>query len=117
MDCALAIIPRGRTVSAVFQALGVSRSHVLEKKHRSSDWADRRKSPPRVDDTQVKRAIADVVHKRATYGYRRVWARIRLDGHVGIATRVGVQMGWNCLVTTVNASEWLLHWTAATERS
>jgi len=33
------------------------------------------------------------------------------------ATRVGVQMGWNCLVTTVNASEWRLHWTVAKERS
>ena len=84
VDCALASIARGRAVRAVCCALGVSRSHVLAKKHRPSDWADRRRSPPRVDDTQVKQAIADVVHKRATYGYRRVWARLRLDGHVGI---------------------------------
>ena len=69
---------------AVCLALGVSRSHVLAKKHRSSDWADRRKSPPRADETYVKQAIADVVQKRATYGYRRVWARLKLDGHTGI---------------------------------
>ena len=83
---------------AVCCALGVSRSHVLAKKHRSSDWADRRRSPPRADDTQVKQAIADVVHKRATYGYRRVWARLKLDGHVGInhkrVYRVMRDAGW-----------------------
>jgi putative transposase len=85
-------------VRAVCCALGVSRSHVLAKKHRSSDWADRRRSPAREDDTQVKQAIADVVHKRATYGYRRVWARLRLEGHVGInhkrVYRVMRDAGW-----------------------
>jgi putative transposase len=71
-------------VRAVCCALGVSHSHVLAKKRRSSDWADRRRSPARADDKQVKQAIADVVHERATYGYQRVWARLRLDGYVGI---------------------------------
>jgi putative transposase len=79
-------------------ALGVSRSNVLAKKHRSSDWADRRKSPPRTDDTHVKKAIADVVQKRATYGYRRVWTRLKLDGHTGInhkrVYRVMRDAGW-----------------------
>ena len=69
---------------AVCQALGVSRSHVLAKKDRAPDWTDQRKSPPQCDDAQVKQAIADVVQMRATYGYRRVWARLRLDGHIGI---------------------------------
>jgi hypothetical protein len=40
-----------------------------------------RKSPPRNDDAVVKQAIAIVVKDRATYGYRRVWARLRLAGH------------------------------------
>jgi putative transposase len=39
-----------------------------------------RKSPPRNDDAVVKQAIANVVKYRATYGYRRVWARLRLEG-------------------------------------
>ena len=41
------------------------------------------------------------------------------EGQVAInySNTVGVQMGWNCFVTTVNASEWRLHLTAATERS
>ena len=84
MDCAIASIARGRAVRAVCQALGVSRSQVLAKKDRAPDWTDQRKSPPQCDDAQVKQAIADVVQMRATYGYRRVWARLRLDGHIGI---------------------------------
>jgi hypothetical protein len=43
--------------------------------------------PDRVEVViQVKQAIADVVNKRATYGYRRVWARLRLDGYVEAST-------------------------------
>ena len=61
-------------------ALSISRSNVLTKKTRSSEWADLRKSPPRADDTDLKQAIACVVKDRATYGYRRVWTRLKIDG-------------------------------------
>ena len=66
---------------AVCHALSVSRSHVLAMRVRPSEWTDLRKSPPRNDDVDVKQAIANVVKERATYGYRRVWARLRLEGH------------------------------------
>ncbi len=79
MDCALACIARGRAVRAVCTALGVLRSNVLTKKTRSFDWADLRKSPPKADDADLKEAIACVVKDRATYGYRRVWARLKID--------------------------------------
>ena len=39
-----------------------------------------RKSPPRTDDAELKDAIAFVVKHRATYGYRRVWAKLKIDG-------------------------------------
>ena len=61
-------------------ALGVSRSNVLTKKTRSSEWTDLRKSPPKAEDADLKDAIASVVKDRATYGYRRVWARLKIDG-------------------------------------
>jgi putative transposase len=48
---------------------------------RPCEWADLRKSPPSHDDAAVKQAIANVVKDRATYGYCRVWARLRLEGH------------------------------------
>nr|CBA28099.1 Transposase insD for insertion element IS2A/D/F/H/I/K [Curvibacter putative symbiont of Hydra magnipapillata] len=81
MDCALASIARGRAVRAVCVALSVYRSHVLARRDRPSKWIDLRKSPPRSEDVVIKQAIANVANHRATYGYRRVWARLRLEGH------------------------------------
>ncbi len=69
---------------AVCHALSVSRSHVLAKRDRPCEWTELRKSPPRNDDAAVKQAIANVVKDRATYGYCRVWARLRLEGHGGV---------------------------------
>ena len=83
---------------AVCHALGVSRSHVLAKKTRPTDWSDSRRSPPRADDAEVKQAIASVVKDRATYGYRREWARLKLEGHSHInhkrVYRVMRDEGW-----------------------
>ncbi len=39
-----------------------------------------RKSAPKADDADLKEAIACVVKDRATYGCRRVWARLKIDG-------------------------------------
>lgn len=80
MDCALASIARGRQIRAVCAALGVSRTHVKARLNRPADWTDQRKAPPRADDSDLKEAISKIVHKRATYGYRRVWARLKLEG-------------------------------------
>jgi putative transposase len=60
-------------------ALGVWRKNELTKKKRSSDWADLRK-PPKVDDDDLKEAIACVVKDPATCGFRRIWARLKIDG-------------------------------------
>jgi putative transposase len=59
---------------------GVPRSNVSTKKTRSFDWADLRKSPPRTDDADLQDAIACVVKDRATFGYRRVRARLKIEG-------------------------------------
>ncbi len=82
MDCALACIARGRAIRAVCTALSISRSNLLTNKARSTDWTDLRKSPPKADDADLKEAIACVVKDRATYGYRRVRARLKIDGHL-----------------------------------
>lgn len=66
---------------AVCQALSLSRSNLIVKKNREPQWVDARKSPPLADEDTLKQAIAGVVQDWATYGYRRVWARLRIDGH------------------------------------
>jgi transposase-like protein len=80
LDFALACIAWGRAIRTVCMELGVSRSNVLTKKTRSSDWADLRNSPPKADDADLKEAIASVVKDQATYCCRRVWARLKIDG-------------------------------------
>ena len=80
MDCALASIARGRAVRAVCSALGVARSYVMERLNRPKDWQDRRKAPPQPDDGELLEAIKDIARDRASYGYRRVWAVLRLNG-------------------------------------
>jgi hypothetical protein len=62
-------IARGRTVRAVCLALGVSLSNVVAINVQRSEWTDSRRSPSRIDDIEVKQAIAHVVKDRAKYGY------------------------------------------------
>jgi hypothetical protein len=60
--------------------LGVSRSKILTKKMRLSEWADFIKSSPKVDDADLKYANACVVKYRATCAYMRMRSRLRIDG-------------------------------------
>ncbi len=96
---------------AVCAALGLSRSNVVAKQNRTLDWIDCRRSPPKTDDAQVREAIADVVKERATYGYRRVWARLRIDGHQINHKRVyrvmrdeGLLMSWVASTKGIDAA-------------
>ncbi len=61
--------------------LDVCRSNALTKKTRSSEWSELRKSPQSTDDAELEDSIACVVKDRPTYGYRRVLARLKIDGH------------------------------------
>jgi putative transposase len=85
-------------VRAVRCALSVSHSHVLAMRDRQSEWAGLRNSPPLHNDATVKQAIANVVKDRATGGYRRFWARLRLEGYDRInhkrVYRVMRDVGW-----------------------
>ena len=83
---------------ALCHARSVSCSHELAIRDRPSEWADLRKSLPRHDEAVVKQAIANVVKDCATFGYRRVWAHLRLEGHDRVkhklVYRVMPEEGW-----------------------
>lgn len=51
----------------------------MAKLGRPSDWVDRRRSPPKPDDTELKQALCGLIKDRATYCYRRIWGRLRID--------------------------------------
>ena len=85
MDCAIALASRGRAVRVVCSVLGVSRSHVTALAKRQATWMDRRRAPPKPDDSALLADIGAVIKDLGTYGYRRVWGVLR---HQGVGDRV-----------------------------
>ncbi|WP_086004916.1 IS3 family transposase [Ralstonia solanacearum] len=78
LDSALAIVAGGRPVKQVCEVLGVARSNVAAKRARPADWCDGR-TARQTDDAglvdEIRHAIADL----PSYGYRRVWGRLRRE--------------------------------------
>lgn len=66
MNCGLADIFRGREIRAVCSALGVERSHVMQRHNH-------------VDDAELLEAVKEIARNSARYGYRRVWAVLPLN--------------------------------------
>ena len=52
---------------------------------RQSTWSDRRRAPPKSDDSVLLADIGAVIEDLGTYGYRRVWGVLR---HQGVDDRV-----------------------------
>ncbi|EPD6777329.1 MULTISPECIES: IS3 family transposase [Salmonella] len=78
LDCACALVARGRRLNDVCRSIGVSRAQLSIRVHRPSDWQDHRRQP-RSDDTTVLSRINMAVADLPTYGYRRVWALLRRE--------------------------------------
>ena len=62
----------------VCEVLGVARSNAATKLARSADWRDGR-SARQTDDTGLVDEIRRVVADLPSYGYRRVWGRLRRE--------------------------------------
>ena len=76
MDCALTLVARGRPVKAVCDVLGVARSNVHVRAHRSAGWVDGRRNRRPRDDGAL---VAEITHEIAalpSYGYRRAWTMV-----------------------------------------
>jgi len=78
MDCALALVARGRPVKRVCEVLGVARSNMAVRLARSPDWRDGRKARTPQDSGLVEE-IQRHIGQLPSYGYRRVWALVRRD--------------------------------------
>ncbi len=78
MDCACALVARGRRIADVCLSIGVSRAQLSIRVHRPFDWQDRRRQS-RSDDTAVLSRINTAMADPPTYGYRRVWALLRRE--------------------------------------
>ncbi|WP_410707988.1 IS3 family transposase [Citrobacter amalonaticus] len=82
MDCACALVARGRRITDVCRSIGVSRAQLSIRVNRPSDWQDRRRQS-HFDDSEVLSRINTVVADLPTYGYRRVWAVLRRESERG----------------------------------
>jgi len=76
MDCACALVARGRRLTDVCRSISVSRTQLSVRVHRSSDWQDCRLHAS-FEDTAVLSRIHTMVAELPAYGYRRVWALLR----------------------------------------
>ncbi len=76
MDCACALVARGRRLSAVSQALNVSRAQLFVHDHRKPGWQDGRYHRQH-DDAALLGQIMAAMAELPSYGYRRVWALLR----------------------------------------
>lgn len=78
MDCACALVARGRRITDVCRSIGVSRAQLNVRVHRPSDWQDRRRQV-HFNDAAVLSRISTAVADLPTYGYRRIWALLRRE--------------------------------------
>src|SRR5690606_16592307 len=79
VDCALALVARGRPMKSVCLVLGVARSNLHLLYRRSSEWRDgRRDRTPQHDEAvlaDIRRHITDL----PSYGYRRAGALLNRE--------------------------------------
>lgn len=76
VDCALALVAKGRAVKAVCLALGLARSHVHNRVHRPETWGDGRTQRTPAVDEQLIGEIRQQISELPTYGYRRACALV-----------------------------------------
>ncbi len=70
------LLPGGRRLSAVSQALNVSRAQLSIRVHRKPGWQDGRHHRQH-DDAALLGRIMETMAELLSYGYRRVWALLR----------------------------------------
>src|SRR5262252_4641756 len=76
MDCALALVARGRPMKIVGDVLGVARSNLHVRVHRPTDWTDRRRNRRPHEDSELVAEISNEIAGLPSYGYRRAWTLV-----------------------------------------
>ncbi|WP_232245779.1 MULTISPECIES: IS3 family transposase [Delftia] len=76
VDCALALVARGRPVKTVCRAMGLARSHVRDLLGRGEGWADGRSHRTPSDDAGLLAELRQQIADLPSYGYRRACALV-----------------------------------------
>ncbi|AVS71618.1 IS3 family transposase [Paracidovorax avenae] len=76
VDCALALVARGRPVKTVCRTMGLARSHVRDLLGRDEDWRDGRRHRTPADDAGLLAELRQEIAQLPSYGYRRACALV-----------------------------------------
>lgn len=71
VDCALALVARGRPVKPVCDVLGIARSNISERATRPASWHDRRRNRRPVDDHSLLAELRSEITDLPSHGDRR----------------------------------------------
>jgi putative transposase len=79
VDCALAVVAKGRAVKAVCDTLGMARSHMHARLHRGDGWRDARMNRTPAPDDELLAEISLQISDLPSYGYRRACALVNRE--------------------------------------
>lgn len=77
-------------MKTVCRVLGVARSHVHDRHHRSEDWRDARRGRTPAGDAQLLAEIRQQIADLPSYGYRRACALVNRQRSAQGSPRVKV---------------------------
>lgn len=84
-------------MKTICRALGVARSHVYERHHRSEDWRDGRKGRTPSGDAQLLAQIREQISDLPSYGYRRACALVNRQRSELGGTRVNPKRAYRVM--------------------
>lgn len=84
-------------MKTVCRTLGVARSHVHERHHRSEDWHDGRRGRTPAGDAQLLAQIREQISDLPSYGYRRACALVNRQRSALGGTRVNPKRAYRVM--------------------
>ncbi len=94
MDCALALVAKGRSLKAVCDSLGVARSNVHARLNRPDIWQDGRKGRTSSEDKLLIEELKVEICTLPSYGYRRAVALVNRQRQAMGNARVNHKPGY-----------------------
>jgi len=91
VDCALALVARGRLVKTVCRTMGMARSHVRDLLVRDDAWTDGRRHRTPCGDAQLLAELRQEIAQLPSYGYRRACALVNRQRAARGAPRVNAK--------------------------
>ena len=97
VDCALALVARGRAVKTVCRTTGLARSYVRDLLVRDEAWTDGRSHRKLGDDADLLAELRQEIAELPSYGYRRASALVNRQRAARGASRVNAKRAYRVM--------------------